>query len=279
MTEGVTITALVDNTVNVGGLRAEHGLCLLIRVGQRQLLFDTGQTDLLVDNARKMGLALDGLEAIVLSHGHYDHTGGLEAVCREAPAARVFAHPAALAPKFANRGGTGRFIGLAPASVRLLRQPGGRATWTAGPTEVIPGVFVTGTIPRANDFEDTGGQFYLDAGCTQPDPLSDDQALFFDTQNGLVVVFGCAHAGVINTLDHIRDLAPGRPLDTLIGGMHLHAAGPGRMQSTLEALRRWAPKRIIPAHCTGIGATVQLWQTFPGCCSTCPVGSSAAFEP
>jgi 7,8-dihydropterin-6-yl-methyl-4-(beta-D-ribofuranosyl)aminobenzene 5'-phosphate synthase len=279
MSEQVTITTLVENTVNLGGLRAEHGLSFLVRAGGKKLLFDTGQSDLLLHNARKMGLALEDLDAIAFSHGHYDHTGGLEAVCQVALQARVFSHPAALAPKFTvNLDGTSRFVGLAPGSVELLRKPERRMTWTTKPTEVMPGLFVTGEIPRANAFEDTGGRFFLDTGCTRPDPLIDDQALYFDTEGGLVVILGCAHSGAINTLDYIREITHGRPVDTILGGMHLLAAGPERMKPTIDALRRCAPKRIIPAHCTGSSATAQLWAAFPGCCSSCPVGTSQVFR-
>ena len=99
MSETITVTTLVENTVNLGGLQAEHGLAFLIRAGGRRFLFDTGQTDLLVRNARQMGLPLEGLSGIALSHGHYDHTGGLAAVT--SPRTRIFLHPAAAQPKFA----------------------------------------------------------------------------------------------------------------------------------------------------------------------------------
>jgi 7,8-dihydropterin-6-yl-methyl-4-(beta-D-ribofuranosyl)aminobenzene 5'-phosphate synthase len=99
MSDCITITTLVENTVNVGGLRAEHGLSFLLRMGGRKMLFDTGQTDLLLHNARGMGLSLDDVEAVVLSHGHYDHTGGIEAIWRTLPEAKLFAHPSVLLPK------------------------------------------------------------------------------------------------------------------------------------------------------------------------------------
>jgi 7,8-dihydropterin-6-yl-methyl-4-(beta-D-ribofuranosyl)aminobenzene 5'-phosphate synthase len=275
----VTVTTLVENSVNVAGLRAEHGLSFLIRIGGRKLLFDTGQTDLLLHNAQKMGLTLNDVDAVVLSHGHYDHTGGLEAICGVAPQARFFAHPGVLTSKFAaNADGTSRFIGLSPGSVELLRSSEGRMTWTAKPTEVLPGVFVTGEVIRTNLFEDAGGKFFLDAGCTRPDPLLDDQALYLDTARGLVVILGCAHAGVVNTLAYIRDLTGNRPFHAVIGGMHLLTARPERMKATLEALQRWEPDRIYPAHCTGIAATARLWSTFPESCSGCPVGTSLLFE-
>jgi 7,8-dihydropterin-6-yl-methyl-4-(beta-D-ribofuranosyl)aminobenzene 5'-phosphate synthase len=279
MRHDITITTLVENSVNIASLRAEHGLSFLIRAGDRKVLFDAGQSDLLLCNAEKMGLALNDLDAVVLSHGHYDHTGGVEAVYRASPQAKLYAHPSVLAAKFAgNSDGTSRFVGPPQTCVEVLHTPERRVTWTTKPTEILPGLFLTGEIPRTNDFEDTGGRFFLDAGCTRPDPLLDDQALYFESEHGLVVILGCAHAGVVNTLDYISNLTSCRLLDTVIGGMHLGSASPDRMKSTVEAFRRWMPRHIIPAHCTGIPASAQLMLALPNRCSTCPVGSTVVFR-
>lgn len=277
MNDAVTVTILVENSVNIAGLRAEHGCSVLIRHGARKLLFDTGQSDLVLHNARRMGLVLDDLEAVVLSHGHYDHTGGI-ADLATSPHTKIYAHPSAFTPKFVgNPDGTTRFIGLAPGSLQALRSVQNRVVWTSNPTEVLPGFFVTGEIPRTNQFEDTGGRFFLDAGCRRPDPLLDDQALYFETQRGLVVILGCAHAGVVNTLEYIRALTGNRPIHTIIGGMHLGSTGPERIEATLEAFRSWAPKHLAPGHCTGIQAITQIMSAFPGRCTTCPVGTSWSF--
>ena len=278
MRDDVSITTLVENSVNIAGLRAEHGLSFLIRVGGKKLLFDTGQSDLLLQNAQKMGLFLDDVDAVVLSHGHYDHTGGIEAICQASPQVKICAHPAVLPPKFAaNSDGTSRFVGLSPNAVETMRESVIRTTWTAKPTEVLPGFFVTGEIPRTNAFEDTGGRFFLDGSCTRPDPLLDDQALYFDTKKGVVVVLGCAHAGVVNTLDYVSHLTNGRQLETIIGGMHLGGAGPGRLKATIEAFRRLAPEHLHASHCTGIAAIAQMMTALPGSCSTCPVGTNLTF--
>lgn len=280
MSETITVTTLVENTVNLGGLQAEHGLAFLIRAGGRRFLFDTGQTDLLVRNARQMGLPLEGLSGIALSHGHYDHTGGLAAVT--SPRTRIFLHPAAAQPKFAlEADGKTRSIGMRPESLAVVQRAETAwhsIAWTAKPIEVMDGIWVTGEIPGKTAFEKTGGRFYLDAACIRPDPLADDQALFFDTPEGVVVVLGCAHAGVVNTLEYISDLTHGRPIRSVIGGMHLLAAAPDRVEKTLEAFRRWNIQKIAPAHCTGMSAIAQLWTAFPGRCVPCAVGSSFTFQ-
>ena len=162
MSGEVRITVLVENSVNLRGLRAEHGLAFHIQVGQHQLLFDTGQSDLLLQNACKLQLDLRNLEAVILSHGHYDHTGGLKAVNKTAARTRFYLHPAALLSKFAGQpGGTNRAIGMTEENVNVVREAAQSVTWTQSPTEVVEGIFVTGEIPRQNNFEDTGGRFFL----------------------------------------------------------------------------------------------------------------------
>jgi len=279
MNEQVCITVLIENSVNARGLKAEHGLAFHIEISGRRLLFDTGQTALLLENAASLGLPLGDLCAVVLSHGHYDHTGGLTAVRGAAPQVRLFLHPAALLPKFSgNTDGSARSVGMNEASVQTVREAAEAAVWTTKPTEVLDGIFVTGEIPRRNSFEDTGGRFFLDEACTQPDPLLDDQALFFDTRDGLVVLLGCAHAGVVNTLEYIQYITGGRPIHAILGGLHLRVAGPERIERTIEAFQRWHIQRIAPAHCTGVSAVARLRTAFPEKCFSCAVGTRMVFQ-
>ena len=279
MSESIRVTTLVENSVNTRDLQAEHGLAFHIQAGSRRLLFDTGQTDLFLRNARQLCLDLKTVGAIVLSHGHYDHTGGLKRAREEAPNARLFLHPSAASAKFsANADGRIRTVGMAETSLRAVHEAGDSVVWTTKPTEVLEGIFVTGEIPRQNGFEDTGGRFFLDEACAQPDPLMDDQALFFDTPEGLVAILGCGHAGVVNTLEYIQQITNGRPIYALLGGMHLLTAGPERMAKTIETFRRLRIQRIAPAHCTGISAVAQLWAAFPGRCSPCAVGTNMTFQ-
>ena len=278
MKEPVILTTLVENSVHARGLRAEHGLSFHLQVGPHSLLFDTGQSVLFLHNAPKLGVNLVETEAIVLSHGHNDHSGGIAAAREAAPKARLYLHPAALDPKFAaNPDGTSRANGMDPTSAAAIRSDASNVTWTRKPTEILEGICVTGEVPRTNDFEDTGGPFFLDPACAQPDPLTDDQALFFDTAKGIVVLLGCAHSGVVNTLDYIRRLSS-RPIHTVIGGMHLLAAAPGRIEKTLEAFRRLNIECLAPGHCTGLPAMARLWTALPQGCTQCTVGSRFTFQ-
>jgi len=272
------ITVLVENSVKGRGLLAEHGLALWIEIGGRRLLFDTGQGAVLLRNARRLGVPLEQAEAVILSHGHYDHTGGLTDVLRAAPRIQIYAHPAALEPKYGrNDDGTSRAIGIPSPAEHAVRAHTGDLRRTERPTEVHPGVFATGEIPRRTEYEDTGGPFFTDSACQKADPLVDDQALFFDSPRGTIVLLGCAHAGVINTLQYIRELTNGRSIHAVLGGMHLGAASRERMDRTIADLRKLDIERLGPAHCTGFAATAELWNEFPESRVPCPVGTSLEF--
>jgi 7,8-dihydropterin-6-yl-methyl-4-(beta-D-ribofuranosyl)aminobenzene 5'-phosphate synthase len=246
MNHKISITVLVENSVHERGLKAEHGLAWHIQFGSHQVLFDAGQTNLLIENARQIGISLDRLDAIVLSHGHYGHTGGLAAVVAASPCPPVFLHPAAREPKFSLQpDGTPRFIGLPEASHAFLMHHQARIIETRACTEVVKGLFVTGEIPRHTSYEDPGGRFFLDEHATQPD---------------------------------IQELNPGRPFRAVLGGLHLLNASPERLAATVEALRQREIPLLVPAHCTGVAAVARLWESFPGRCTAPGVGRQFAFE-
>jgi 7,8-dihydropterin-6-yl-methyl-4-(beta-D-ribofuranosyl)aminobenzene 5'-phosphate synthase len=136
----------------------------------------------------------------------------------------------------------------------------------------------TGPVPRVTDFEDTGGPFFLDAACQVPDPLLDDQALYFESPKGTVVLLGCAHSGVINTLRYIRQLTGGRPVHAVMGGMHLVSASEQRLNRTIHELREMGIRHLGPAHCTGRTATTALWTSLPEQCFSWHVGTRVMFD-
>lgn len=267
------IKVLVEDTAFGRGLLGEHGLAIWIELGSRRILFDTGQGAVLSPNARKLDVRLEQADALIVSHGHYDHIGGLGDVARRIPRARAYAHPDAFGPKFARTpNGRARHIGM-PASIRQEVRESAELVWTTEPTEVVEGLFVTGPIPRVVDFEDTGGPFYTDVSCTQADSLLDDQAVFVDRPDGIMVILGCAHAGVINTLLYVRQLTGNRPIHTVVGGMHLRSADATRIGATVAEIRRLGVKRLAVGHCTGAAASAQLLNEFPERCIPCHAGT------
>ncbi len=280
MSNTIRVTVLVENTAAGRDTRGEHGLAYWIETDTIRVLFDTGQTQqTLLHNAEQLKIDLADADAVVLSHGHFDHTGGLPGLLQQMDLPDLYLHPAALARRFSrHRDGKVQDVGI-PMQLDepVLRQHVVSLNWTERPVQISNGIWVTGPVPRVNDYEDTGGDFYLDRDCTQIDPITDDQAIFLPSQDGTVVVVGCAHAGVINTLQYVRRLTNNRPIHAVIGGMHLVHASAERLELTGEALRQLDVQVLAPAHCTGPMPTAWLWAQFPERWRPCHVGTRFEF--
>jgi 7,8-dihydropterin-6-yl-methyl-4-(beta-D-ribofuranosyl)aminobenzene 5'-phosphate synthase len=264
MVEQLRITLLVENTAGRRDVLAEHGLAFWVEADGRKILFDTGQGLALAHNAGVLRIDLSDADAVVLSHGHYDHAGGLAALRDTFRNVDLYIHPAGLDAKYGVRGGEpAHFLGTSLGSLAEVERDMGNVVATRAPTKVADDIWVTGEIPRRNDFEDTGGWFYLDEAGKRPDPLLDDQALYIETREGLVVLLGCAHAGAVNTLEYIAAITGYGRVYAVLGGMHLVGATQERIERTIAALRDFDVQLIGPLHCTGLEATAAMMQAFP----------------
>ncbi len=271
---GIRITVLVDNRAKTG-LLAEHGLSLWIEADGMKLLMDAGQSGAFARNAESLGIRLTEADAIILSHGHYDHTGGLAELLPGMKAPIIYLHPASLQARFGIREGIAKPIGMPVATSAALEDlPVPGCHWVRQPIRMSPRMGLTGPIPRETRFEDAGGPFFLDAQGMQPDPIDDDMALWIETDDGLVVCTGCCHAGLINTLRWVQEQRPGMPFLAVIGGLHLASAREDRMRQTIEALRAMDIRQLIPLHCTGEAAVAQLHEALGERVVTTAMGGS-----
>ena len=256
----VKVAILNDNMAGPPAFKAEHGLSVLVEVEGRSFLWDCGATDITVRNARAMGINLGAIEGIGLSHGHYDHCGGLMTVLEASGPKRVFMHPEALTPKYAIFGQIQRFIGI-PFSRPAIEGVSLGLELSKEPVEVMPGVKLTGEVPRLTEFEGLEPNLYcLMDGDMVPDPFLDDQALVVDTPDGAVVLTGCAHSGIVNILKHV--LESHEKIRAVVGGTHLGLGDQKRLRPTIDFLDELAPDKMIFTHCTGPKAAATMMERF-----------------
>jgi 7,8-dihydropterin-6-yl-methyl-4-(beta-D-ribofuranosyl)aminobenzene 5'-phosphate synthase len=259
------ITILCENTVGpVSGTLGEHGFAALVEGEGVSILFDTGMGETLLGNALRMNKDLHRVERVVLSHGHFDHTGGLLPLLRNCGGKEVYAHPAVFSRRYRVKdNGESIPIGI-PYDEDFLRGMGARFDLDTRFREIAPGVFLTGEVPRKTTFEKGDRSMFRDPQGRQSDLLEDDQSLVIRTSKGLVLLFGCCHAGVVNTIEHAREKTGEQRVYALVGGTHLGFSSAEQTEATVRALRGFGIGRIAAGHCTGFAASARLLREFPG---------------
>ncbi|MDR2549525.1 MAG: MBL fold metallo-hydrolase [Desulfobulbus sp.] len=272
------IAILVDNEAGAG-LEAEHGFSLWLETDGRRILFDTGQGGVLLVNAPILGIDPTRADHLVLSHGHYDHSGGLASLLQQGHGCTLHCHPGVVSPRYSIRNRTAKSLQMpSKALAALERFPLGQLRWVQQPVQLGATVGLTGPIGRETIFEDAGGPFFLDRAGHRPDPVDDDLALWVRSRDGLIVCVGCAHAGLINTLRQVQRLNGGMRIQAVIGGFHLLNANVERLEQTIDALHRLAPDLIVPCHCTGEAAVEALRRAFGKRCRPGMAGMICRFE-
>ena len=261
----IILTILCDNTaVMKEGIRAEHGFSTLIEWDDTRILFDTGQSDVFWHNAGVMGKDLASVDSVVLSHGHYDHTGGLLSLARFNGKSMVIGHKDVFAPRYKKqKDGSLKYIGC-PYTQAYLESRGLNFKFVSTHFEIAPDIFYISEVPLTNGFE-KGDPLLVaknDKGISVPDPFMDDASLYIRTPQGLVVVLGCSHRGVINILKQILTLEGDVPIFTIIGGTHLSRVGRNQTEKTIETLREINPHALGVSHCTGLEAADEMKKTF-----------------
>ncbi len=259
------ITILNENTVYKRGLLAEHGLSLYIECHGKKILFDAGQSDVFIRNAKTLGVDLQNLDAVVLSHGHYDHCGGMEALVKEIKLPKVYITKDAFEEKknINPDGVTYRSIGI-DWEKSLLED---KVVEVEGRCQISEGIYLLQGIPYTNDFEEPGkGLMVLRNEELIVDKMEDEQILVIEEGDRLHVFLGCSHPGIINALNYVKREFPGKKIDSLLAGMHLKGAANQRLERTFDELEQFGIKLLMPVHCTGQEAIVRMKRRFMSQC-------------
>jgi 7,8-dihydropterin-6-yl-methyl-4-(beta-D-ribofuranosyl)aminobenzene 5'-phosphate synthase len=277
-----TLTILCDNYVGRPGLIGEHGFSTLIECGDKRYLFDAGSGVGLSFNLKLLEKSLKGVSRIFLSHGHYDHTGGLKTALLETGPVNVVAHPQVFSRHYVQNpllfANEPRYIG-SPLSIGELTALGADFTWVDQSRQVEDGIwFVTG-VPCKPDQSYPDPQLLLQQGdAFSPDPISDDASLLIETSTDPVLLLGCAHAGVLNILDHLLDTLKIRKLRAILGGTHLMFFSPERITAVIQRFEDFGVEQVGVSHCTGMKAAVALGAHFKDRFTAAATGSVFSFD-
>lgn len=271
------ITCVVDDRAKPGtGLLAEHGASFLIEVEGRRVLFDSGPSDsVLLHNLEVLGYEPKQIDALIVSHGHDDHTGGVAALLEQIPGLQLYAHPDLFRERFRKTDTGPRRVG--PAIGAEAAAEGATLKLSTTPAEVVPGLWITGEIAPRPDPEGHSPYLVVRKGDGWvADPYLDDISVVVRSKDGLVLVCGCCHAGLLNTLACVRKEFGQDPV-AVVGGVHLMNADGPTMDHVVEGLRTYGPPQLGLGHCTGQRAYLALKVAFGDRVSPCLGGTVLSF--
>ena len=280
----VKITVLCENTAAVPlGITGEHGFAALIEKDGEKLLLDTGQGLSLLNNARALQINLAEVKRVVLSHGHYDHTGGLPQFLVPPRGVEIIAHPDVFDTKHAEIdspfGKVKIFIGMRFSRMWLEKGLFSQFNLQKEFKEISPGIFYSGEVPRNTDFEHPDPRLLVErSGSFEPDPLLDDISLLIETDKGPVILLGCAHAGTVNVMKHFAAKTGHEKFHAVIGGTHLGFLGdPNQLEKTMDAFDEYGVEMVAVSHCTGQESAARIYQRFGEKFAFAGAGWSAKF--
>jgi 7,8-dihydropterin-6-yl-methyl-4-(beta-D-ribofuranosyl)aminobenzene 5'-phosphate synthase len=282
--KNVQITVLIEdsNSSAKPKLKSKHGLSFFVqaKIGDEKVtvLMDAGpSSDALLYNVDALGVNLEDVDVVALSHGHYDHTGGLlEALKQMKKRVPVIGHPTLFDPKLSLMPHL-RLIG-APVKSSDVESAGGVPLLVTGPVKIADGITTTGEVPRTTGFESVSGFWTVHNRSFVDDMMLDDQSLVVDVEGkGLVVVSGCAHSGIINTIKYAQKITGNSRVYAVLGGFHLIGADAKRIQSTVDELEKLDPKFVGPCHCTGKKAAEKFAEVFGDRCRPLHAGDIIKF--
>jgi len=270
----IRITTLSENTASQTDFLAEFGLSMLVEADDLKILFDTGYDVSVPHNASFLGVDLNKLDKIVLSHSHHDHTGGLRNIllkrAQKTPTVvlnvqeiEVIAHPNVLAEIwFMPKGLPARYIGMRWPRCEL-EYLGARFNLSTEPVWLSDNIVTTGEVPMVTAYEKVDPECYIkDGDELRHDDIPDDLSLIIKSEQGLVVVTGCAHRGIINNLRRAQEITGVERIYAVIGGTHLFRASQEQLEETIPALKQFGIQKVGVSHCTGLPAAARIAHEF-----------------
>lgn len=256
------LVLLQDNRAARADLQMAHGLSVLVETPDRRVLFDTGCDGTTVANAQRQGISLESLDAIVLSHGHWDHVGGLEAVLGMTGPVPVIAHPGLFVPAYAVDTPEPRYIGP-PRTAEEYASLGARWVWAEEPTAIGDHLLTTGSMVMPTPKPPGQDRFVRRVGdVLTPDLFADETGLLIRAGDGVCLLSGCAHVGAMTMVAKAQDL--GFRVDAVIGGLHLGAYRDEEVLALADSLARSGTRQLMPCHCTGVPAVEILSRRWTG---------------
>lgn len=270
----IDIMTLTENTATHHFL-AEWGLSILIEADNKRVLLDTGAGFTALYNAHLAGLDFREIDLIILSHGHFDHTGGLKGILerRNGPI-DIIAHPSIWDAKYSLKEDDRRYIGI-PFIREQLEGLGARFVFSEEPVWVTDNIVTSGEVPFVTGYEETDRSLHkMENGSLVRDVFTDDLSLAIKTGKGLAVFLGCAHRGMINIIRHFQKITGDDRVYSVVGGTHLISASSERLSKTIEDLRKTGIRKLGVSHCTGFEASVRLAEEFRGAFFLNSAGSS-----
>lgn len=268
--DGLRILVLAEDSVAYeSGLWGQHGISFLVEATQggvtRRVIVDVGQNyTALRHNIYALGVDVREVDAVVLTHCHYDHTQGVASLLGDIGKTDlpVVAHPDLFRVNFVTAPYL-RHVGvMASDQAPEIAAKGGRLYLTKDSLQLMPGLWTTGEVPRVTDFEEVGiNLFTIVDGRLVRDQMPDDISLVANVRGrGIVVITGCSHAGIINIIKRAVEMCPNARLDGVVGGFHLIEASEERIRLTVDALKEFDPRWVSAGHCTGFRAQVALYE-------------------